>query len=113
MKHLLLAIFMAAGLGLSAQKLPNPWDGLDTEVEQRELFGEPQKCWVIYGTNNEAFLSANTSIVTRGKLSYFEDDGYGLVYIFDLGNNLRALEFWSHESHLKSRILFYYEENGN
>jgi|DEB0MinimDraft_10_1074344.scaffolds.fasta_scaffold43706_3 hypothetical protein len=110
MKHLLLAIFMAAGLGLSAQKLPNPWDGLDTEVEQRELFGEPQKCWVIYGSNNEAFVSANTSIVKRGILSYFEDDGYGLVYIFDLGNKLRALEFWSHESYVKSRILFYYEE---
>ena len=110
MKQFLLAALMAAGLGLSAQQLPNPWDGLNTEAEQRELFGEPQKCWVIYGNNNEAFLSANTSIVKRGILSYFEDDGDGLVYIFDLGNNLRALEFWSHESYLKSRILFYYEE---
>ena len=109
MKQLFFLVLMATGLSLSAQKLPNPWDGLDTEVEQRELFGEPQKCWVIYGSNNEAFLSANTAIVERGKLSYFEDDGYGLVYIFDLGNNLRALEFWSHTTSNDSRIIFYFE----
>jgi hypothetical protein len=42
MKQFLLAALMAAGLGLSAQQLPNPWDGLNTEAEQRELFGEPQ-----------------------------------------------------------------------
>ena len=33
--------------------------------------------------------SANTSFVKRGMLSYFKDDGYGLVYIFDLCNKLR------------------------
>jgi hypothetical protein len=54
-------------------------------------------------------FSANTSIVKRGILSYFEDDGYGLVYIFDLGNKLRALEFWSHSCSDDSRIIFYFE----
>lgn len=111
MKNIIIVMFIwLTTSGLSAQHLPEPWSNLNVKEEQRELFGEPQKCWVIYGNNNEAFLSANTSIVKRGILSYFEDDGDGLVYIFDLGNNLRALEFWSHDTNTKSRVLFYYEE---
>lgn len=95
--------------GLSAQSLPEPFSNLPAKEEQRSLFGEPQICWVIYGGNNEAFLHANTAIVDNGRYIHFEDDGYGLVYIFDLGNGLRALEFWSHESADKSRIVFYYQ----
>jgi hypothetical protein len=110
MKQFLLAVLMAAGLGLSAQHLPEPWSNLKVKEEQRSLFGEPQVCWVIYGEDNRTFLDANNLILYGGPLAYFEDDGYGLVYITDLGNNLRALQFWSHEISTKSRVIFYYEE---
>ena len=110
MKHFILAIMMATGVSVSAQSLPEPFNNLPVKEEQRSLFGEPQTCWVIYGSDNEAFLDANVVIVDNGRYAHFEDDGYGYVYIFDLGNKLNALEFWSHESGDKSRILFYYVE---
>ena len=111
MKNIIIVMFIwLTTSGLSAQHLPEPWSNLNVKEEQRSLFGEPQVCWVIYGEDNRAFLDANNLILDGGSLEYFEDDGYGLVYITDLGNNLRALQFWSHDTYTKSRVLFYYEE---